>query len=237
MRTCGHGAGSVCDAGDELAGAPPQARRSRSDRIIGGVGGRDRASPVIVRLLSVSPSSSCRRFWLRNRGLPPACCRSGGGAGGERGTPSATPRPTDDSPGDGRTAYPLRRAAPPVCVGLLVRRGLPWPFSLRPLASPSSGAQREDRRGRTPFEAGDQRPALHPRVAIGTLLILGAMASSWRTTQGLSRRTDAACASRRDRRGAALIGGPWRGTFGRELIGSEANGCGRGARRDGGPPP
>ena len=207
---------------DELAGAPrPRLERSRSDRIIGGVAagiGRHLGiDPFAVRFAFVVLSAAFGfgivvylLAWL----LAPE----------EAPEASAGPPPR-------RLVRPSMRQ---VLGGLLILSGvllllfvsgfwfgeaLAWPVSLAAIGFAILWARSgEDRGGRSPLEAVISGRRSIPRVAIGTLLILGAMAIFLGYNARLEVAGPMLLAGVVAIGGAALIGGPWAWNVGRELI-------------------
>ena len=166
--------------------------------------------------------------------------RSRGGPGGERGTTA-------------RDASSGRRCAR-CSGGLLILSGvllllfvsgfwfgeaLAWPVSLAAIGFAILWARSgEDRGGRSPLEAVISGRRSIPRVAIGTLLILGAMAIFLGYNARLEVAGPMLLAGVVAIGGAALIGGPWAWNVGRELIEERSQRVqDRGARRDGGASP
>lgn len=206
----------------ELAGAPrPRLERSRDDRIIGGVaagiGHHLGIEPVVVRLAFVLLAAAFGfglvvylLAWL----LAPE----------EAEAASGEPRAR-------RLIRPTMRqvlGAGLILAGVLLLlfvsgfwfgEALAWPVTLAAIGFTVLWARSgEDRRGRSPLEAviGGRRSIL--RVAIGILLILGAMAIFLGYNASLDLAGPMLLAGVVAIGGAGLIGGPWIWSIVRELI-------------------
>jgi len=206
----------------ELAAAPrPRLERSRSNRIIGGVaagiGQHLGVEPLAVRIAFVLLSAAFGfgiivylLAWL----LAPE----------EAAEPTARTRPR-------RLIRPTLSQA---LGGLLIVAGillllavsgfwfgeaLAWPVSLAAIGFAVLWARSgEDRGGRSPLELVISGRRSIPRVAIGSLLILGAMAVFLATNTSLAAAGNMVLAAMVAIGGLALIGGPWVWSIGRELI-------------------
>ena len=206
----------------ELAGTSrPRLERSRSNRVIGGVaagiGQHLGIEPLTVRIAFVVLSAAFGfgivvylLAWL----LAPE----------EAAEATAVPRPR-------HLIRPTMRQA---LGGLLILAGilllllvsgfwfgetLAWPVSLAAIGFAVLWARSgEERRGRSPLELVISGRRSIPRVAIGSLLILGAMAVFLATNTSLRAAGNMLLAAMVAIGGLALIGGPWVWSIGQELI-------------------
>jgi signal transduction histidine kinase len=209
-------------SGNDLSAAPrPRLERSRSDRVIAGVaagiGQHLGIQPIVVRFAFVAlsiPFGFGIVVYLLAWLLAPEAALD----------PAAAPPP--------RTLIrPTRRqflGAGLILAGILVLLAvsgfwfgetLAWPVSLAAIGFAVLWARSgEERRGLSPLEMviGGRRSI--PRVAIGTLLILVAMAIVLSTNFSLERAGPMLLAAVVAIGGAALIGGPWIWSIGRELL-------------------
>ncbi len=206
----------------DVTGAPrPRLERSRSDRIIGGVaagiGQHLGVEPIAVRITFVVLSAAFGfgivvylLAWL----LAPE----------EAAEPSARP------PGRNLIRPTMRQALGGALIlagvlllllvsGFWFGETLAWPVSLAAIGFAILWARSgEERRGRTPLELVISGRRSIPRVAIGSLLILGAMVVFLATNTSLRAVGSTLLATFVAFAGLALIGGPWAWSIGRELM-------------------
>jgi signal transduction histidine kinase len=208
--------------GGDLAGAPrPRLERSRSDRVIAGVaagiGHHLGIDPLVVRVAFVALSFAVGfgivvylLAWL----LAPQ----------EAAEAIASPRARI-------LIRPSRRqvlGAGLILAGILVLLAvsgfwfgetLAWPVSLAAIGFAILWARSgEERRGGWPLEAVLSRRVSFPRLAIGSLLIVGAMVVFLATNTSLRAVGSTLLAAFVAIGGLALIGGPWVWSIARELI-------------------
>jgi len=206
----------------ELADAPrPRLERSRSDRVIGGVaagiGHHLGIEPIFVRFAFVALSLALGfgvvvylLAWL------------------------LAPEEAVDAAQPARARILVRPTLGQVLGGGLILAGillllsvsgfwfgetLAWPVSLAAIGFAILWARSgEERRGRWPLDAMLTRSVSLPRLAIGSLLILGAMAIVLSYNFSLSVAGPMVLAALVAIGGLALILGPWAWNVGRELI-------------------
>ncbi len=206
----------------ELAGVHrPRLERSRSNRIIGGVaagiGHHLGIEPVTVRIAFVVLSAAFGfgvvvylLAWL----LAPE----------EAVETSAVPRTRHLIRPTMRQALGAVLIVVGILLLLLVSgfwfgEALAWPVSLAAIGFAVLWARSgEDRGGRSPLELVISGRRSIPRVAIGSLLILVAMAVFLATNTSLRAAGNMLLAAMVAIGGLALIGGPWVWSIGRELI-------------------
>ncbi len=205
-----------------MAGAPrPRLERSRSDRVIGGV------AAGIAHHLGVQPTTVRVAFVLLSLAF-------GFGivvylltwllAPQEAGEPAATTRPRRAI----RPTMPQALGAALILVGVVILlyvsgfwfgEGLAWPVTLGAIGFAILWARSgEDRRGRSPLDVviSGRRPIA--RVAIGSLLIVGAMLVFLGNRYSISTAGPMLLAATVAIGGLGLIGGPWIWSIGRDLI-------------------
>jgi signal transduction histidine kinase len=212
----------VRSGGGELAGSPrPRLERSRSDRVIGGVaagiGHHLGVEPFFVRFAFVALSLALGfgvvvylLAWL------------------------LAPQEAVDANQPPRARILIRPTIGQALGGALILAGvllllavsgfwfgetLAWPVSLAAIGFAILWARSgEDRRGRWPFDAVLTGSVPLPRLAIGSLLILGAMAIVLSYNFRLEVVGPMVLAALVAVGGLALLAGPWAWNIGRELI-------------------
>ena len=207
--------------GDADRAPRPRLERSRSDRVIGGVaagiGHHLGVEPLAVRIAFVVLSAAFGfglvvylLAWL----LAPE----------EPADATATPRTRHLIRPTMRQALGAALILAGILLLLLVSgfwfgEALAWPVSLAAIGFAVLWARSgEDRRGRSPLELVISGRRSIPRVAIGSLLILGAMVVFLATNTSLAAAGNMLLAGFVAIAGLALIGGPWVWSIGRELI-------------------